>query len=67
MTRCARCCVGLCLLVGGWTLSTPDLSRADEADAELRETGRLLAILLDSGRVTIGRNQALLNDPTKGR
>jgi general secretion pathway protein A len=42
------------------------LSGADESDAELRETGRLLAILLDSGRVTIGRNQALLNDPSKG-
>ncbi|HTK87702.1 MAG TPA: DUF3365 domain-containing protein [Nitrospiraceae bacterium] len=30
------------------------------------ETGRLLAILLDSGRVTIAANQALINDPEKG-
>ena len=29
-------------------------------------TGRLLAILLDSGRVTIGSNQSLINDPSKG-
>jgi hypothetical protein len=36
-----------------------------EAD-EVQETGRLLAVLLDAGRVTIGRNQFLLNDPSKG-
>ena len=30
------------------------------------ESGRLLAILLDAGRVTIGGNQALINDPAKG-
>ncbi len=30
------------------------------------ETGRLLAILLDAGRVTIGANQPLINDATKG-
>ncbi len=54
------------MLVGVWILGLPFPSTADETDAELRETGRLLAILLDSGRVTIGRNQALLNDPAKG-
>jgi hypothetical protein len=30
------------------------------------ETGRLLAILLDSGRITIGNNQPLINDASKG-
>lgn len=33
---------------------------------EAIETGRLLALLLDAGRVTIGKNQALINDPAKG-
>ena len=37
-----------------------------EANPELVETGRLLAILLDSGRVTVGSVQALINDPNKG-
>jgi general secretion pathway protein A len=30
------------------------------------ETGRLLAILLDAGRITVGANQSLINDPSKG-
>lgn len=33
---------------------------------DIAETGRLLAILLDSGRVTVGLNQGLINDPRKG-
>jgi hypothetical protein len=37
-----------------------------EDEAAVRETGRLIAILLDSGRVTVGRHQPSLNDPTKG-
>jgi general secretion pathway protein A len=37
-----------------------------DANQELVETGRLLAILLDSGRVTVGSVQALINDPDKG-
>lgn len=36
------------------------------ADADAVETGRLLAILLDSGRVTVGANLPLINDPEKG-
>src|SRR5213594_2072176 len=36
------------------------------ANPELVETGRLLAILLDSGRVTVGSVQALINDLNKG-
>ena len=54
------------IVVGLWSLAAPLFAAADEIEAELRETGRLLALLLDSGRVAIGRNQALLNDPSKG-
>jgi general secretion pathway protein A len=36
------------------------------ADTETVETGRLLAILHDSGRVTIAGIQPLINDPEKG-
>jgi len=36
------------------------------ADADTVETGRLLAILHDSGRVTIAGIQLLINDPEKG-
>jgi general secretion pathway protein A len=36
------------------------------ADVETVETGRLLAILHDSGRVTIAGVQQLINDPEKG-
>jgi hypothetical protein len=36
------------------------------ANPEAAETGRLLAILLDSGRVVVGANQALINDKDKG-
>ena len=37
-----------------------------EDESSVREAARLLAVLLDSGRVTIGRNQDLINDPDKG-
>ena len=36
------------------------------ANADAVETGRLLAILLDSGRVVVGANQPLINDKEKG-
>ncbi|MEK7180018.1 MAG: hypothetical protein AAB706_00925, partial [Patescibacteria group bacterium] len=36
------------------------------ANPDAIETGRLLAILLDAGRVTVGANQPLINDATKG-
>lgn len=36
------------------------------ASPDAVETGRLLAILLDSGRVTVGANQSLINDPDRG-
>ncbi len=41
--------------------TTPALANPDAI-----ETGRLLAILLDAGRVTVGANQPLINDATKG-
>jgi len=37
-----------------------------EGQDEARETSRLLAILFDCGRVTVGMNQELINDPSKG-
>ena len=64
--RFAQCGVGMFLIVAMCTFGSPFFSIADEFEAELRETGRLLAILFDSGRIAIGRNQALLNDPSRG-
>jgi hypothetical protein len=37
---------------------------AGNTESEMRETARLLAILLDSGRVVIAHNQDLINDPS---
>ena len=61
--------------VGRWTarmflscfviLGSPALWVLAEGESEVRESARLLAVLLDSGRVAIGRNQELINDPTK--
>jgi hypothetical protein len=47
-------------------LGTTVLPAAAGEDKEPIETARLLAILLDSGRATIARNQVLINDPSKG-
>jgi hypothetical protein len=41
-------------------------STTARAGQDLVETGRLLAILLDSGRVAVGANQSLINDASKG-
>ncbi|BCA56989.1 conserved exported protein of unknown function [Nitrospira sp. KM1] len=46
------------------TVLFPLVSFTAEQD-EARETARLLAILLDAGRVTVANNQDLINDPTK--
>ena len=54
-------CAGFVALMGVGLF--PVMASADE---EAIETGRLLAILLDSGRVTVGANQSLINDPDKG-
>jgi hypothetical protein len=43
------------------------LSRADSPRADEQvETGRLLVILLDAGRMTLAENQPLINDKQKG-
>jgi general secretion pathway protein A len=44
---------------------SPGLVHAN-SEIDIVETGRLLATLLDAGRVTVGLNQGLLNDPSKG-
>ncbi len=44
---------------------TSSYGRAEEHE-QARETSRLLAILFDSGRVVVGMNQELINDPSKG-
>jgi uncharacterized protein DUF3365 len=51
----------LVLLMFSMTL----LAETGAGDMETAETGRLLAILLDSGRATIAANQKLINDPEK--
>ena len=64
MTMCwvARIASVVCAVVLSVSLSPP----VAEDESAVRETGRLLAVLLDAGRVTIGKNQLLLNDPTQG-
>ena len=47
-------------------LGNPIPVATTEDEAQVRESARLLAVLLDSGRVAIARNQDLINDPTKG-
>lgn len=46
----------------GWEVAPSGAS----ADTEAVETGRLLAILLDSGRVAVAEVQSVINDETKG-
>jgi len=46
---------------GGSSVSNPDI--AAEEKAELTETARLLAVLLDSGRVVVGKAQSAINNP----
>lgn len=47
-----------------WCLGIVPVMAQDNSD--FVETGRLLATLLDAGRVTVGLNQSLINDPSKG-
>lgn len=47
-------------------LVTPFGITVAEEESTIRETARLLAVLLDAGRVTIGNNQELINDPSQG-
>lgn len=64
--RFAPWTVGITLLFCAVFLSSPVPWAAAEGDPEVRESARLIAVLLDSGRVAIGRNQELINDPAKG-
>lgn len=49
-----------------WVLGIGPCVALAQSETDVVETGRLLATLLDAGRVTIGLNQGLLNDPSKG-
>ena len=57
---------GIALLFCAAFLGSPVPWSAAEGESDVRESARLLAVLLDSGRVAIGRNQELINDPSKG-
>lgn len=50
-----------CILLG-----VPVTSSHAGEQADTQEAARLLAVLFDSGRVAVGKNQDLLNDPAKG-
>src|SRR5437879_10130221 len=54
----------LFIVLAGFVSAPSEALAGPEQDAA--ETGRLLAILLDSGRVTVGANQTLINDAEKG-
>src|SRR5438093_10111761 len=63
MSRARAIVIALVTVFLGDDLLLPTKVRAN---SEVVETGRLLAILLDAGRVTIGANQSLINDPERG-
>src|SRR2546425_13015685 len=63
MSRARTIVIALVTVFLGDDLLLPPKARAN---SEVVETGRLLAILLDAGRVTIGANQSLINDPERG-
>jgi hypothetical protein len=54
----------LILVLMGFGFAPAAVHAITSADA--LETGRLLAILLDAGRATVGANQTLINDRDKG-
>ena len=62
MIRMRAVLIGLCTLIMGIGIAPTTVP----AGQDLVETGRLLAILLDSGRVTVGASQPLINDAGKG-
>jgi len=63
MNRARAIVIALVTVFLGDDLLLPPKARANP---EVIESGRLLAILLDAGRVTVGANQSLINDPEKG-
>ncbi|MGH7165920.1 MAG: Tll0287-like domain-containing protein [Nitrospiraceae bacterium] len=52
-------------LTGSLSLTSAGLAAVAREEAE--DTARLLAALLDAGRVVVDRNQALIDDPRKGQ
>ena len=62
MKRMGNIITGLFTIFISVGLTPATVFAADDAV----ETGRLMAVLHDSGRVTIGANQPLINDPDKG-
>src|SRR2546425_475743 len=63
MNRARAIVIALVTVFLGDDLLLPPKARANP---EAVESGRLLAVLLDAGRVTVGANQSLINDPEKG-
>ncbi len=63
MSRARAIVIALVTVFLGDDLLLPPKARANP---EAVESGRLLAVLLDAGRVTVGANQPLINDPDKG-
>ncbi len=55
-----------CHAVAAWFLLTPSGLVWGASETEARRTAQLLALLLDSGRVVIDRNQSLIDDPHRG-
>lgn len=60
MSYCIRYVLMLLIVLAGF-----ETHALGDAQEETIETARLLAILLDSGRVTVGMNQQLINDTSK--
>lgn len=63
MSRARAVVIALVTVFLGDEIVCPTAARANP---DAVETGRLLAVLLDAGRVTVGANQSLINDPEKG-
>jgi len=53
------------ILLSCFILLCPVSSGFAEETNEVRETARLLGVLFDAGRVAVGNNQDLINDPSK--
>src|SRR5207244_1968832 len=63
MNRARAIVIALVTVFLGDDLLLPPKARANP---DAVEAGRLLAVLLDAGRVTVGANQSLINDPERG-
>lgn len=59
-----RYCATLAMAL--WLATCPAASANAGTHEDEIETGRLVAILLDAGRVAVGLHQDLINDPAKG-